>query len=76
MIHKAMGFDKGHWFKCPNDHIYCITECGGAMEKSFCPDCKAEIGGKRSRNEATDMICSPYKPIYVARNSAHALEHQ
>ncbi len=45
MILKAMGLNQGHWFKCPNDHIYCITECGGAMQKSTCPDCNEEIGG-------------------------------
>lgn len=45
MILKAMGFQKGHWYKCPNGHYYCIGECGGAMQKSVCPDCKAEIGG-------------------------------
>ncbi|XP_072308697.1 NFX1-type zinc finger-containing protein 1-like [Eucyclogobius newberryi] len=35
----------GHWFKCPNGHVYLITECGGAMEKSQCPECKETIGG-------------------------------
>ena len=24
MIVKAIGLEKGHWFKCPNGHIYCI----------------------------------------------------
>ena len=28
----AMGYKQGHWRKCPNGHIYIITECGGAME--------------------------------------------
>jgi len=51
MIHKAMAKDfhsstkQGHWFKCPNGHTYCITECGGAMERSRCPECKEVIGG-------------------------------
>ncbi|XP_033625781.1 NFX1-type zinc finger-containing protein 1-like isoform X2 [Asterias rubens] len=45
MIVAAMGLKKGHWFKCPNGHIYAIGECGGAMEKSRCPECKADIGG-------------------------------
>lgn len=37
----------GHWFKCRNGHVYCITECGGAMEKAVCPEagCGAQIGG-------------------------------
>ena len=44
-IVKAMGLTKGHWFKCPNGHYYCITECGGAMEEAKCPECDARIGG-------------------------------
>ena len=44
-IVKAFNLSKGHWFKCPNGHIYVITECGGAMQKSTCPDCKEVIGG-------------------------------
>ena len=44
-IVKAFDLSKGHWFKCPNGHIYVITECGGAMQKSTCPDCKEVIGG-------------------------------
>ncbi|XP_045592741.2 NFX1-type zinc finger-containing protein 1-like [Procambarus clarkii] len=39
MILKAMGLKQGHWYKCPNGHVYCITECGGAMVESSCPDC-------------------------------------
>ena len=45
----AMGLKKGHWYKCPQGHIYAITECGGAMEKSTCPDCGAVIGGENHR---------------------------
>lgn len=36
---------KGHWYKCPNGHIYAIGECGGAMERAKCPECRADIGG-------------------------------
>lgn len=43
---KIIGLDKGHWNKCPNGHYYVIGECGGAMEESKCPDCKAVVGGK------------------------------
>ena len=45
-IVELMGLPKGHWFKCPNGHFYCIADCGGAMETSKCPDCKATIGGE------------------------------
>jgi len=48
-IVKAIGLNKGHWFKCPNGHFYCIGECGGAMEKAKCPECKADIGGAGHR---------------------------
>lgn len=41
---------QGHWCKCSNGHIYCITECGGPMEKSNCPECKVEIGGDNHRH--------------------------
>jgi len=41
----AIGLDKGHWYKCPNGHYYCIADCGGAVETSKCPDCNKTIGG-------------------------------
>ena len=51
MICSAMGFaGKGHWYKCQNGHIYCITECGGATETSKCLECKSDIGELLSRN--------------------------
>ena len=46
-IVKAIGLTKGHWFKCPNGHYYCIGECGGAMHEAKCPDCGATIGGRQ-----------------------------
>ena len=45
-IVKAIGLTKGHWFKCPNGHYYCIGECGGATEEGNCPDCGKRIGGQ------------------------------
>ncbi|KAK3752819.1 hypothetical protein QZH41_016357, partial [Actinostola sp. cb2023] len=46
MIVAAMNFTTGHWYKCPNGHIYAIGECGGANEEAKCPECKQKIGGK------------------------------
>lgn len=46
MIVRAMGLRQGHWYKCPNGHVYCIGECGGAMQESKCPHCGAKIGGR------------------------------
>lgn len=45
MIMKAVGESKGHWYECPNGHPYVIGDCGGAMEKSKCPECESQIGG-------------------------------
>lgn len=41
----AMGMSRGHWFKCPNGHIYAIGDCGGATMESRCNECNAVIGG-------------------------------
>lgn len=46
---KALNIPNGHWFKCKNGHIYAIGDCGGAVEKSVCPDCKSVIGGESYR---------------------------
>lgn len=46
LIVKAIGLSVGHWFKCPNGHIYAIGECGGAMETSKCNECGEAIGGR------------------------------
>ena len=48
-IVKAMGVRKGSWYECPNGHLYCIGECGGAMQEARCPECKATIGGSNHR---------------------------
>jgi hypothetical protein len=44
-IVQALGMSQGHWFKCPNGHIYAIGNCGGAMVESRCNECQARIGG-------------------------------
>ena len=30
-IVKAMGLPSGHWYTCPNGHVYAIGNCGGAV---------------------------------------------
>ena len=35
----AMGPAKGHWYSCPNGHVYNIGDCGGATVEANCPDC-------------------------------------
>ena len=55
-IVKAIGLTKGHWFKCRNGHIYAIGECGGAMEKGVCPECREVIGGEHNRLEDDNQL--------------------
>ena len=55
-IVKAIGLTKGHWFKCPNGHYYCIGECGGATEESTCPDCGKRIGGQSHALRADNRL--------------------
>lgn len=43
-IVKAFNMKQGHWFKCPNGHLYAIGECGGATETATCNECGAAIG--------------------------------
>ncbi|KAM7449156.1 NFX1-type zinc finger-containing protein 1 [Porites harrisoni] len=58
MIVKAMGLAQGKWFKCPKGHIYCITECGGAMEEGRCPECGSTIGGHNHRLRDDNRLAS------------------
>lgn len=55
-IVNAMGMRQGHWFKCPNGHIYIITECGGAMQESICNECGARIGGSSHRLRTDNQL--------------------
>ncbi|KAM8916847.1 NFX1-type zinc finger-containing protein 1 isoform 1-T2 [Spinachia spinachia] len=58
MIVSAMKMQPGHWYKCPNGHVYTITECGGAMESRRCPDCKATIGGANHSLASGNQVAS------------------
>lgn len=51
----AMGFPRGHWYKCPNGHPYCIADCGGAIETSTC-FCGEAIGGTQHRLLRTNQL--------------------
>jgi len=45
----GVGSFGGHWYTCPNGHVYTIGECGGAMQQSTCPECHAVVGGSAHR---------------------------
>ncbi|NWR35552.1 ZNFX1 protein, partial [Tachuris rubrigastra] len=55
-IVKAIACPRGHWFKCKNGHIYVIGECGGAMQKSKCPECHEVIGGTNHTLDSTNSL--------------------
>jgi len=84
MIHKAMSSSfhssqkTGHWFKCKNGHLYCITECGGAMEEAVCPvrGCGERIGGghhalRADQQLAGEMDGASYAAWSDANNMAN-----
>uniref|UniRef100_G3NRN1 Zinc finger, NFX1-type containing 1 n=1 Tax=Gasterosteus aculeatus TaxID=69293 RepID=G3NRN1_GASAC len=58
MIVSALKMPPGHWYKCPNGHVYVITECGGAVESRNCPDCKATIGGGNHSLASGNQVAS------------------
>ncbi|NWZ37406.1 ZNFX1 protein, partial [Brachypodius atriceps] len=57
-IVSAIGCPRGHWFKCKNGHIYVIGECGGAMQRSTCPECHEVIGGMNHTLESNNSLAS------------------
>ena len=71
-IVSAMGLSKGHWFKCPNGHIYCITECGGATVEAKCPECDARIGGMNHNLLADNQLAPEMDGAHHAAWSAAA----
>lgn len=58
MIVKAMGLAKGHWYKCPNGHVYAIGDCGGANQRGQCPECDESIGGANHALIAGNAVAS------------------
>jgi len=64
----AFNMRQGRWFKCPNGHVYVITECGGAMQESTCNECGARIGGGSHRLRSDNALASEMdgatQPLY------------
>ncbi|XP_035244459.1 NFX1-type zinc finger-containing protein 1, partial [Anguilla anguilla] len=58
MIVSAIGLPRGHWYKCPNGHIYAIGECGGATERGKCPECSLTIGGANHALETGNQVAT------------------
>jgi len=55
-LQAAGGAKKGGIYTCPNGHLYAIGDCGGAMERSVCPECGAAIGGADHRAAAGNRV--------------------
>ncbi|KAH0839427.1 hypothetical protein J3R83DRAFT_202 [Lanmaoa asiatica] len=54
-IVKALNFSHaGHYYNCPNGHMFVITECGGASQVAKCPECDAVIGGSGHHLDASN----------------------
>ncbi|KAH3813306.1 NFX1-type zinc finger-containing protein 1-like [Dreissena polymorpha] len=71
-ITQAMKLNKGHWFKCPNGHVYAIDDCGGANQRSKCPECKADIGGENHRLAEGNQLASEMDGATFAAYSEEA----
>ncbi|KAK1220258.1 hypothetical protein PQX77_016994 [Marasmius sp. AFHP31] len=63
-IVKAFGFThRGHFYNCPNGHTFVITECGGAMQASYCPECGAAIGGSNHSLDSSNTRAREFEEI-------------
>jgi hypothetical protein len=54
LISKTDHIQPGGWYACRNGHLFAIGECGGAMERSKCPDCGAVVGGANHALDASN----------------------
>ncbi|KAG8869904.1 hypothetical protein FRB97_000632 [Tulasnella sp. 331] len=52
---------RGYFYQCPNGHVYVITECGGAMQGSRCPECGATIGGGSHTPEDSNIAATEFE---------------
>jgi hypothetical protein len=59
--------ERGHWYKCPNDHFYVVSECGEATQTSECPDCKAVV-------ERGHLYKCPNDHFYVVSECGEAMQ--
>jgi DNA-directed RNA polymerase subunit RPC12/RpoP len=57
-VSAGMGSARGHWFECPNGHVFAIGECGGAMQVGNCADCGERIGGTSHTLLATNNLAT------------------
>jgi len=69
-IVKAFGFShRGHFYNCENGHTFVITECGGAMQNSFCPECRAPIGGMGHQLNSSNTRAREFEDVARGQGS-------
>ncbi|KAI8974770.1 hypothetical protein BD414DRAFT_424028 [Trametes punicea] len=70
-IVKAFGFShRGHFYNCENGHTFVITECGGAMQESRCPECNALIGGSHHQLLSSNTRATEFEDLARRHGSA------
>lgn len=67
---RTLKVSAGHFYSCPNGHVYVVTECGGSMQESTCPECKERIGGMNHR-----LVSTNYSLARVIDPSAQAAQN-
>ncbi|KAI9460071.1 hypothetical protein HD554DRAFT_2028943 [Boletus coccyginus] len=53
----------GHFYNCPNGHLFVITECGSAMERSRCTECGAVVGGSNQRLDPSNTLNEEFEAL-------------
>lgn len=79
-LSEALKVSPGHFFMCPNGHVYVIDNCGGAMEASACHRCGERIGGAQHAvtiaNEfAGNLFADEAEPSFPQGHLPVAIRH-
>jgi len=63
-IVKALDFSHtGHFYTCQNGHAFVITECGGAVQASRCPECGQPIGGQNHTLDTSNRRAEEFEEL-------------
>ncbi|OAX31755.1 hypothetical protein K503DRAFT_651187, partial [Rhizopogon vinicolor AM-OR11-026] len=63
-IVRAFNFGStGHFYNCANGHTFVIGECGGAMQRSLCPECGSPVGGQSHHLDGTNTRATHFDDL-------------
>ncbi|KAI0088042.1 P-loop containing nucleoside triphosphate hydrolase protein [Irpex rosettiformis] len=62
----------GHFYKCPKGHTFVIDDCGGAMQRSTCPECGEAIGGYNHERIQGNRRALEFERIATAQGAARS----